>query len=80
MKLYVCTLFAGLFFSCASEREIQADIIDASLVKIDIINRYPNLQRKMLTWLATDNVLYITYEPVNSDVAIGTTRKMMARR
>ena len=80
MKPLYFIFLAGLLSFCSTEREIQADIIDASLVKIDIVHRYPNIQRKMLTWHATDNVIYITYEPLGTDLAIGTTRRIMVRK
>jgi hypothetical protein len=74
------TLIAGLFFSCTTEKEVQANLIDASLVKIDVISRYPNLQRKMLTWKTADNVTYITYVPMYSKFDIGATRKVLVRK
>jgi hypothetical protein len=80
MKVLTLTLVSGLLFACSTEREIQADFIDASLVKIDIVHRYPNLQQKMLTWRATDNVLYVTYEPMQTQIALGSTRSVMVRK
>ena len=74
------TLIAGLYFSCTTEKEVQANLIDASLVKIDVINRYPNLQRNMLTWKSADNVTYITYVPIYANFNVGVTRKVLVRK
>jgi len=73
-------MLSALLFACNTEREIQADLIDASLVKIDIVNRYPDKQQKVLTWRAADNVIYITFEPMSTDIALGTQRRVMVRR
>ena len=79
MKLFIVGL-AAVLFACRTEREIQANMIDVSLIKIAIINRYPNLQQKMLTWRASDNVLYVTYEPMNINIDLGTKTTVLIRK
>lgn len=80
MKRLCTFLSLSLFAACSIEREVQADTISASLVKINVINRYPNLRQKMLTWRGTDNVLYVTFEPVATEVTLGDTRQVMVRK
>jgi hypothetical protein len=80
MKPFLLTMVTGLLFACSTEREIQADLVSANLVKIDTLTRYPNIRQKMLTWQATDNVLYITYEPMYTNVSVGARREVMIRK
>lgn len=80
MKPFLLTMVTGLLLACGTEREIQADLVSADLVKIDTLVRYPNLRQKMLTWQASDNILYITYEPMYTDISIGARRQVMIRK
>jgi len=69
-----------LLFGCATRHEFLADMTVVKLVKIDIVNRYPNKQYKLLTWRTADNVDYITYESMSSDVAIGDVMQVLTKR
>ena len=59
----ILLLGATLAYSCATEKEIQSDIIDVQLVKIETVQRYPDLEQKLLTWRDRNNIDYITFEP-----------------
>lgn len=74
------TMVVTLLFSCATKHEFMADLTVAKLVKIDIVSRYPDKQYKMLTWRTEDNVDYITYESMSSDVAIGDVVQVLTKR
>ncbi|HUC80120.1 MAG TPA: hypothetical protein VMR70_04355 [Flavisolibacter sp.] len=81
MKPLLLSLVAGSFIlSGSAEREVQADFVTASLIKIDTTTRYPNVQQKILTWQGANHVLYITYEHIETIVSIGTTRQVLVRR
>jgi hypothetical protein len=69
-----------MLFGCATKHEFLADLTVAKLIKIDIVNRYPDKQYKMLTWRTEDNVDYITYESMSSDVAIGDVMQVLTKR
>ena len=77
--LLLCTV-AAFAFACNTEREVQADLMTANLVKIDVVNRFPNQQQKMLTWRAANSVLYVTFEPMSTDVALGEMRQVMVTK
>jgi hypothetical protein len=79
MKLLL--LLAGaVMFGCTSERELQAHMVDATLVNVELVNRYPDVREKILTWRTSTKVTYITYEPESTDLAIGTLRKVLIQK
>jgi hypothetical protein len=80
MKKLIFILVTGCLFACTTEREIQANLVDASLVKIDVIQRYPNTQLKMLTWRTMSNVFFVIYEPLSTEVALGSLRKAIVKK
>ncbi len=69
-----------LLFSCTTEREFMADLTDVRLIKIDVVTRYPNKQLKRLTWRTDNNVDYITYESMSSEVAVGDVMKVLTKQ
>lgn len=74
------TMVVTLLFGCATKHEFMADLTVAKLVKIDIVTRYPDKHYKMLTWRTADNIDYITYESMSSDVAIGDVMRVLTKR
>ena len=80
MKTLALAMVVCSIFSCATEHEIQADMVDATLIKVEMVRRYPNAQEKWLTWSTSKTVNYITIEPVNTNVEIGMVRKVMIRK
>jgi hypothetical protein len=80
MKRFLPLTVLAFLAVCNTEREIQADVMNANLVKIDVVTRYPNLKQKMLTWRAADNVLYVTFEPMSTDLLVGASRSVMMRK
>jgi hypothetical protein len=81
MKVSLPTLLSVFLFACATRHEIEAEMVDASLVKIDIIYRYPNIQQKMLTWRAENHGELVTFEPLSTNISLGyRTKAMVARR
>jgi hypothetical protein len=80
MKTAITLMLCAVLFSCTVDREIQADIVDVQLIKIDTIQRYPNMKQKLLTWRANTNVAYVTYEPMSSGFTIGSKMKMMVTK
>ena len=73
MKPLAILALSMSLFGCVSNRDFQAEVTDAKLIKIDVITRYPSTHLKMLTRITTENVQYITYEPVNSNVMVAAT-------
>jgi hypothetical protein len=80
MKTIVLAMISCPILSCTTERDIQADIVDATLIKVEMVKRYPNAQEKWLTWSTSKAVNYVTVEPANSNAEIGMVRKVMIRK
>jgi hypothetical protein len=80
MKTVITLILCAVLFSCSLNREIQADIVDVQLVKIDTIQRYPNMRQKLLTWKSATNVAYVTYEPMSSRFTVGSKMKVMVTK
>ena len=80
MKTVITLVLVAVLFSCSVDREIQADIVDVQLVKIDTIQRYPNMKQKLLTWRSNSNIAYVTYEPMSSRFTVGSRMKVMVAK
>lgn len=80
MKTALFPLITLLAYACSSSREIQMNMVDVQLVKIDTVQRYANQDRKLLTWRSDDNVDYITFEPLHVSYPMGTHMRVMVRK
>ena len=80
MKHLVPISLFSLFIACTPSREIEADMVDARLVKVSIVNRYPDIQKKELKWETPGLGVFITYEPVSANVLLGTVAKVMIKK
>jgi len=81
MKKTLPFLLAAIIVAgCTSEREIQMDMTNVELVKIDTVQRYPNAPEKILTWRSEDRVDYVTFVPLNSYYPLGSKMKVMVKR
>jgi len=79
MKALLLVLGTTLF-SCAMQKEVQADLIDVELVKIETVQRYPDREQKLLTWKDENNISYITFEPMSTNYKLGSQMKVMIRK
>jgi len=71
---------ACLLFSCVSEKAVQMQVIEVQLVKVETVRRYPNVQKKLLTWRGADNMTYVTFEPVGANYQVGLLRQVMVKK
>ncbi|HEU4633348.1 MAG TPA: hypothetical protein VFS22_05145 [Flavisolibacter sp.] len=76
----ILLLLGTTLFSCAIRKEVQADLIDVELVKIETVQRYPDQEQKLLTWRDENNISYITFEPMSANYKLGSVMKMMIRK
>ena len=65
--------------SCSPPRDIQAEMVNAELVKIDTAFRYTK-PTQMLTWRDDNHVDYVTYAPMNNAFAIGSRMIVLVKR
>ena len=80
MKKTLPFVLAAVFVGCGSEKEIQMNMADVELVKIDTIQRYPNASEKLLTWRTDDHINYITFAPLDAYYPLGARMKVMVKR
>lgn len=67
-------------FGCYSGKELQADIINAELVKIDTVYRHPSNREQLLTWKTDDNLQYVSYASMDQVFVVGSKIMMLVRK
>ncbi len=78
-KLFIIAL-AATFTGCFSTREsVQANLVDAELVRIDTVERYAGRHQQLLTWKTSDHMEYVSYVPMGRKYAIGTKMAVLTR-
>jgi hypothetical protein len=66
-------------FSCAFQRNVEVEVVDAQLIKIDTIAR-GEMQEQQLTWKDNLNLEYISYVPIERNYTVGVRMQMLRRR
>lgn len=66
--------------NCTPGREVQMNMIDVELVKIDTVQRYPDKYHRILTWRDPNRLEYITFEPMASPYTVGAHMKVLVRK
>lgn len=80
MKKLLIIAVAAVFTGCFSTREsIQANLVDAELVKIDTVERYVNQYQQVLTWKTSDHMEYVSYVPMGRKYVVGTRMAVLIR-
>lgn len=79
MKSLVCIVAAAFLYSCSAGKEMQVEMMNAELVKIDTIYRYPGVQQ-VLTWRCAKNIEYVSFEPINNNYRLGFRAPVLVRR
>ena len=77
MKLFLCFAISTLCYSCVMERDLQAQITFATLVKVDEVHRYPYSNKKMYTWETDKFISFVTFESSSLDIPIGTKTRLL---
>jgi hypothetical protein len=81
MKAILSVMVAAMLLACGTSREIEVDFVNAELVKIDTVYRYPNTYQQVLTWRSTENnIQYVSYTPLSNAYAVGSRMLVMVRR
>ncbi len=79
MKTLILILGLAALGSCYSHRELQVEVVNAELVKIDTVYRM-NDQQKQLTWKCNDNIEYVSYASLKSQYIVGTRMTVFRTR
>lgn len=80
MKTIVALCIGAVGYSCFPAHEIQAEMVDATLIKVEEVNRYPNIRQKILTWQTERAVAFVTIEPSSVNIPIGTHTKVLLQK
>jgi hypothetical protein len=70
----------SFLFGCTGPKDLQMDITDVELVKIDTVQRYQSFSEKILTWRDENQVSYVTFVPLEAYYALGSRMKVMVKR
>ena len=79
MKTILVAIAFMAVTGCSIEKEIQVEMVQAELIKIDTVFRQPN-ERKQLTWRDQDNIQYISFVPMNQTYLLGASMLVMRTR
>ena len=80
MKVFLSIIIGAMCYACFPSREIQAEIVYATLVKVEEVSRYPNNRQKLLTWETDRAISFVTYEPVSLSLPVGTKTMVLLQR
>jgi hypothetical protein len=73
MKGVALLLITAVASGCYTRKEIQVEIVNAQLVRIDTIYRYSASETKQqLTWRDSQNIEYVSYAPLQTTYMVGT--------
>ena len=80
MKKLIPLVAAAFLFSCAGQKEIQVNMTNVQLIRIDTLERYPYASQQVLTWRSDDHIDYITFEPINRYYLVGSKMAVLVKR
>jgi len=80
MKTILAVGLCAMCYSCFPAHEIQAEMVDATLVKVEEVSRYPNIKQKIFTWETDRAVSFVTVESSSIDIPIGTHTKVLLQK
>ena len=80
MKFIYSIFIGAMCYSCVPSQELQAEMVNATLVKVEEVKRYPNIRQKVLTWQTEKAVSFVTFETGNVNIPIGTTTRVLLQR
>ena len=80
MKTALLFIMISALYGCYSGKEVQADVMNAELVKIDTIYRYPNSWQQVLTWRCSSGIQYTSFDNMKSGYVVGSRIKVLVRK
>lgn len=79
MKTILAAVSFIAIIGCSTQKEIQVEMVQAELIKIDTVFRQPK-EQKLLTWRGQDNVEYISFVSMNQTYSLGTSMMVLRTR
>lgn len=82
MKIILALLALVSAGGCQIERELQAEMVQTQLIRIDTVNRYSShqVQKQQLTWRDSENMEYVIFVPMDKTYVVGTRMIMLKTR
>ena len=80
MKTFMISAALVALWSCAARREVQVQMVNARLVRVDTVFRFDKTPQKQLTWRDDLDIDYVTYASLTTTYPIGTKMMVLIRR
>lgn len=80
MKTFLVAIVLMATASCTSVKEIQVEMIQAQLIKIDTVYRQPHQYQQQLTWKGKDNIEYVSFVAMDQVYPLGVSLFVMKTR
>ena len=80
MKTILVVAAVVAICSCTGPKELQAEMVNAQLIKIDTVFRYANDPKQVLLWRDDKQVSYITYASMNNSFLLGSRMVVLVKR
>ena len=78
--ILAAALVLSVLTGCFSTKEIQVEMVDATLIRIDTINRETQYQKQLFTWRDQKNIEYTSFETMSKYYALGTIMTVLKTR
>jgi hypothetical protein len=79
MKALLVLAIGAFLTGCYATRDVQANLVDVELVKIDTVERYYNAPQQILVWRTSDKIDVVSYVPLGRKYTVGTRTSMLLR-
>jgi hypothetical protein len=79
MKTILAIAAVIAIYSCAPPRELEAEMVNAELIRIDTVFRNQDPQQ-ILTWRDDYNIHYVTYATMNRNYSVGNRMLVLVKR
>ncbi len=81
MKTILAAIVIGAIVTgCRSSKEINVEMVNAQLIKIDTIYQNTAYPKQQLTWRDKDNIDYVSIVAMNRNYPIGMIVEMLRQR
>jgi vesicle coat complex subunit len=78
--LAAIAFIAMIMMACGPSREVNVEMVNAQLVKVDTIYRSSDNPKQQLTWRDSDNIEYISIVSMNRSYPLGVVMSMLRPR
>jgi hypothetical protein len=76
LKTALPLIAISMYTACSLERELQADFVEAELVKIDTVYRY-TANEVVLTFKCRNRAEFVSFVPLESAYKVGSVYKVL---